>query len=166
MVEGRPRDCGLELHRPDGHTQADVVDLTEELRGDTDRATQRIGQAVRRAGPRPESPEDANWEPLRSVAGRWNLLDGEFAEVVAQIQRLVPRRAPQLPDEFGIGADTTAKIPIVAGEDLKRIKPETALAKLTGASPCSRRSARTAETSTPTAADTCGLNAAIAGPRS
>ncbi len=47
-----------------------LVHLTEELRGDTDRMTQGIGPAVRRAGPRgPESPEDANRRALRSVLG-------------------------------------------------------------------------------------------------
>jgi transposase len=51
------------------------------------------------------------------------------------IEQLVTRTAPQLLEQFGIGADTAAEILIVTGDNLERIRSEAAFAKLAGISP-------------------------------
>ncbi|MBP1137104.1 hypothetical protein JOE31_003336 [Arthrobacter sp. PvP023] len=42
------------------------------------------------------------------------------------IVQLVTRTAPQLLEQFGIGADTAPEIPIVTGENLERLRAEAA----------------------------------------
>lgn len=82
-----------------------------------------------------ETVDDANRHALRSLARRWQALNEEAAELAGMIEELVKATAPQLLEQFGIGADTAAEILIVAGDNPERITSEAAFAKLAGISP-------------------------------
>lgn len=117
--------------------KAMLVHGSDELRRETSRKTQ-IMLARHLAALRPrvlESPDDALRHSLRSLARRWQQLDTEAKELIAMIEQLVTRTAPQLLEQFGIGVDTAAEILIVVGDNPERIRSEAAFAKLAGISP-------------------------------
>lgn len=117
--------------------KAMLVHGSDELRRETNRKTQ-IMLARHLAALRPralESPDDALRHSLRSLARRWQQLDTEAKELIAMIEQLVTRTAPQLLEQFGIGVDTAAEILIVVGDNPERIRSEAAFAKLAGISP-------------------------------
>lgn len=117
--------------------KAMLVHAPEQLRQESSHKTQRT-LARHCAALRPKAlhiPEDSIRYTVRSIAKRWIQLDEEIHELTAKIEELVIRQAPQLVNEFGIGADTAAEILIVAGNNPERIKSEAAFAKLAGISP-------------------------------
>jgi transposase len=117
--------------------KAMLVHARDELRRETNRMTQ-IKLARHLASLRPRSldtPEDALRHALRSLARRWQNLDSEAKELSTMIEQLVTRTAPQLLEQFAIGADTAAEILIVTGDNPERIRSEAAFAKLAGISP-------------------------------
>lgn len=117
--------------------KAMLVHGSDELRRETSRKTQ-IMLARHLAALRPRalaSPDDALRHSLRSLARRWQQLDAEAKELSSMIEQLVVDTAPQLLEQFGIGADTAAEILIVVGDNPERIRSEAAFAKLAGISP-------------------------------
>lgn len=117
--------------------KAMLVHGSDALRRETNRMTP-IKLARRLSALRPrvlQTPEDALRHSLRSLARRWQQLDTEEKELSAMIAQLVTETAPQLLEQFGIGADTAAEILIVAGDNPERIHSEAAFAKLAGISP-------------------------------
>jgi transposase len=117
--------------------KAMLVHGTDQMRQDTKRKSQKmLARYLGALRPRTmETPDDALRHSLRSLARRWLALDVEIKELAGMIKDLVEQLAPQLLEQFGIGADTAAEILIVAGDNPDRITSEAAFAKLAGTSP-------------------------------
>lgn len=117
--------------------KAMLVHGSDALRRETNRMTPiKLARHLSALRPRAlQTPEDALRHSLRSLARRWQQLDTEAQELSAMIAQLVAAAAPQLLEQFGIGADTAAEILIVAGDNPERIRSEAAFAKLAGISP-------------------------------
>lgn len=81
---------------------------------------------------------------MRTLARRHQTLNGEIAELDAAIKQLVERAAPRLLKEPGIGPEIAARMLLVAGENPTRIRNDSALAALCGASPVEASSGKTA----------------------
>ena len=75
---------------------------------------------------------------LRTLARRHQILDDEITELDATLAELSARAAPRLLREPGIGPEIAARLLLVAGENPTRIRNDSALAALCGASSRSR----------------------------
>ncbi len=80
---------------------------------------------------------------LRTLARRHQTLDEEIAELDAQIKTLITKAARRLLTEPGIGPEIAARLLLVAGDNPTRIRNDSALAALCGASPVEASSGKT-----------------------
>jgi len=90
------------------------------------------------AGLRPGSVSSvtaATKHTLRSIARRWQHLNEEIKSHEALLGELTRQLVPQLVDAFGVGADTAAEMLIVAGDNIDRVRSESAWARLCGVAP-------------------------------
>jgi transposase len=85
----------------------------------------------------------ATRKALRHLARRWQLLDAEVRELDRDLKRLTAQAAPRLLAQPGIGPETAARLLIVAGDHPERLRSESALAALCGASPVEASSGKT-----------------------
>jgi transposase len=72
---------------------------------------------------------------LRSLAKRWQFLDAEVKVHDRILDELIPRVSPTLREGLDIGPDTAAKLHIVLGDNLDRVRSEDCFAKLCGVAP-------------------------------
>jgi transposase len=80
---------------------------------------------------------------LRALARRWLALTEEIKVHDELLETLTAQHAPQLVQQFGIGADTAAELLVLAGDNPERIHSEAAFAKLCGACPVPASSGKT-----------------------
>lgn len=85
----------------------------------------------------------ATRKALRTLARRWQTLDTEVRELDRDLKRLTAQAAPRLLAQPGIGPETAAKLLIVAGDNPDRLRSDSALAALCGASPVEASSGKT-----------------------
>ena len=116
-------------------------DLRESLSGLTTK------QLVTRCARMRRSPRldalSATRTALRALARRHQILDQEITELDATLAELSARAAPRLLNEPGIGPEIAARLLLVAGENPTRIRNDSALAALCGASPVEASSGKT-----------------------
>lgn len=79
---------------------------------------------------------------LRSLARRHRCLDAEVKELERELAELVGAAAPRLLAQPGIGTETAAKLLSIAGDNPERLRSDSALAALCGASPVEASSGR------------------------
>ena len=72
---------------------------------------------------------------LRTLARRHKILNEELLELDGTLNELVARAAPRLLKQPGIGPEIAARLLLVAGDNPSRIRNDSALAALCGASP-------------------------------
>ncbi len=72
---------------------------------------------------------------LRSLARRWQQLDGEVDELEHELHALVKIAAPRLLAEPGVGPDTAGKLLVIASDNVERLRSDAAFAALCGVSP-------------------------------
>lgn len=80
---------------------------------------------------------------MRTLARRHQLLDQEVAELDADLLQLTKLAAPRLLHEPGIGKEIAARLLLTAGDNPTRIRNDSALAALCGASPVEASSGKT-----------------------
>ncbi|MFJ2988425.1 IS110 family transposase [Collimonas sp. NPDC087041] len=80
---------------------------------------------------------------LRLLAKRWLMLADELKEFDTQLEQPTRRSAPHLREQFGVGPQTAATLIAVAGDNPERLRSESALAALCGASPLPASSGKT-----------------------
>jgi len=80
---------------------------------------------------------------MRVLARRHEALDDEIAELDTHITALTKTAAPRLLAQRGIGPETAARLLIVAGDNPDRLRNDSALAALCGASPVEASSGKT-----------------------
>jgi transposase len=80
---------------------------------------------------------------LRTLARRWQQLQGELDHLDGQLQTLVAAVAPTLLALPGIGVDTAGQLLVTAGDNPQRLRSEAAFAHLCGAAPIPASSGRT-----------------------
>jgi transposase len=85
----------------------------------------------------------ATRKALRTLARRWQALDAEIRELDHNLKQLTAHAAPRLLAQPGIGPETAAKLLIVAGDNPERLRSDSALAALCGASPVEASSGKT-----------------------
>ncbi len=72
---------------------------------------------------------------LQSLAARWQALDREIRTLERELDALTKAAAPRLLAEPGIGPETAGKLLILASDNPDRLRGDSALAALCGASP-------------------------------
>jgi transposase len=82
-------------------------------------------------------------QALRSLAQRWQQLDGEVDELERELHRLIKVAAPRLLAQSGVGPETAAKLLVIAGDNPARLRSDAALAALCGSSPVEASSGKT-----------------------
>jgi transposase len=80
---------------------------------------------------------------LRSLARRWQQLQGELDRLDTQLQALVTSVAPALVALPGIGVETAGQLLVTAGDNPQRLRSEAAFAHLCGTAPIPASSGRT-----------------------
>jgi transposase len=85
----------------------------------------------------------ATRKALLTLARRWQALDAEVRELDRDLKQLTAQAAPRLLAQPGIGPETAAKLLIVAGDNPDRLRSDSALAALCGASPVEASSGKT-----------------------
>jgi transposase len=80
---------------------------------------------------------------LRLLAKHWLMLADELKEFDTQLEQLTRRPAPHLREQFGVGPQTAATLIAVADNNPERLRSESALAALCGASPLPASSGKT-----------------------
>jgi transposase len=80
---------------------------------------------------------------LRSLARRWQQLQGELDQLDRQLQALVASVAPTLLALPGVGVDTAGQLLVTAGDNPQRLRSEAAFAHLCGTAPIPASSGRT-----------------------
>jgi transposase len=98
--------------------------------------------AAMRPGPL-TSTSAATKTTLRTVARRWQQLQGELDQLDRQLETLVAAVAPTLLALPGIGVDTAGQLLVTAGDNPQRLRSEAAFAHLCGAAPIPASSGRT-----------------------
>jgi transposase len=98
--------------------------------------------AVSRPG-RSRDPVTVTRRVLRSIARRHRALDAEIHALEAELDELVGLAAPRLLAEHSVGRETAAKLLTLAGDNPDRLRGESALAALCGASPVEASSGKT-----------------------
>ena len=88
-------------------------------------------------------PRATTQRALRSLARRWQQLDGEARELDRELRALVRQAAPRLLEEPGIGPDTAAKLLVIASDNPGRLRSDSAFAALCGVSPIEASSGKT-----------------------
>ena len=71
------------------------------------------------------------------------MLSAELKDLDATLDRLTSQSAKRLRNQFGVGPQTAAILIAVAGDNPERIRNESALATLCGASPLQASSGKT-----------------------
>ena len=116
--------------------------LREQVAG-LDRAALIRTLARLRPGDDLSRPLAATRASLRRLARRHQALDGEIAELDAEIGPLVKQAAPQLLELFGVGPETAGQLLASAGGNPQRMRSEGAFAHLAGVAPIPASSGRT-----------------------
>jgi transposase len=80
---------------------------------------------------------------MRVLARRHEALDDEIAELDTHIKALTKTAAPRLLAQRGVGPETATRLLIVAGDNPDRLRSDSALAALCGASPVEASSGKT-----------------------
>jgi transposase len=80
---------------------------------------------------------------LRTLARRHQILNEEIAELDTQLKSLTAQAAPRLLSQPGVGPEIAARLLLVAGDNPTRIRNDSALAALCGASPVEASSGKT-----------------------
>jgi transposase len=80
---------------------------------------------------------------LRSLARRWQQLDGEVGKLEHELHALIRTAAPSLLDQPGVGPDTAGKLLVIASDNTDRLRSDAAFAALCGASPIEASSGKT-----------------------
>ncbi len=122
-----------------------IVTAPEDLHGTLAELSQKR-QVERCARLRPGSRNGAlasTARALRSLARRWQQLDGEVDELERELHTLVKTAAPRLLAEPGVGPDTAGKLLVIASDNIDRIRSDAAFAALCGVSPIEVSSGRT-----------------------
>src|SRR3954463_13706991 len=112
--------------------KAVLVNAPPELR-ETLQPLSKMALIDRCAGLRPgpvTTVAAATRHTLRSIARRWQQLDAEIKTHEALLTELTGRLVPQLVAAFGVGPDTAPEVPIVAGDNIDRVRSEAAWARL------------------------------------
>lgn len=115
--------------------------LRESLTGLTNR--QLVERCARMHRARRLDATGATKAALRTLARRHQTLDQEISELEATLHHLVAQAAPRLLDQPGIGPEIAARLLLVAGDNPARIRNDSALAALCGASPVEASSGKT-----------------------
>ena len=116
-------------------------ELRELLRGLTNR--QLIDRCARMRCTDRLDAIGATRTALRTLARRHKMLNEEIAELDGTLNELVARAAPRLLKQPGIGPEIAARLLLVAGDNPSRIRNDSALAALCGASPVEASSGKT-----------------------
>jgi transposase len=103
--------------------------LCEQLDGLAGKMTLLRLLAALRPGPLTSTTASAK-SSLRAIARRWLNLDAEVKDHDASLEQLTRQLAPDLVQAHGMGAGTAAEMLILVGDNLERIRPEAALARL------------------------------------
>ncbi|WP_331769014.1 IS110 family transposase (plasmid) [Embleya sp. NBC_00888] len=122
-----------------------IVTVPDELRRQL-QGLPKMALIDRCAGLRPgpvTSPAASAKHSIRAMARRWKGLHDEVREHDALPGELTRAHAPDPVDAFGIGADTTAEVPVTVGDNPERIRSQAAFAKLAGVCPVPASSGRT-----------------------
>jgi transposase len=98
--------------------------------------------AVMRPGPL-TSTTTATKTTLRTLARRWQQLQGELDQLDRHLGALVASAAPSLLTLPGIGIDTAGQLLVTAGDNPQRLRSEAAFAHLCGTAPIPASSGRT-----------------------
>jgi transposase len=106
------------------------------------------GQATLCARLRPDlarsiEPEQAAKLALRSVAGRVVALDGQIRELDEQLVGLVGRTTPRTVALLGVGVGHAGQLLVTAGQNVERLRSDSAFAHLCGADPIPASSGKT-----------------------
>jgi transposase len=99
--------------------------------------------AALRPGPLLTSPTAATKATLRTLARRWQQLQGELDQLDRQLQALVTAAAPTLVALPGVGVDTAGQLLVTALDNPQRLGSEAAFAQLCGTAPIPASSGRT-----------------------
>jgi transposase len=83
----------------------------------------------------PGAPEQAARQALHVLASRIHVLDAEIATLDAQLATVVRAAAPRTSALRGLGVHHTAQLLISAGQNIDRLRSETAFAHLCAAGP-------------------------------
>ncbi|WP_221035130.1 transposase, partial [Pseudomonas syringae group genomosp. 3] len=86
---------------------------------------------------------DCSSNLTRLPAKRWIALAAEFEELDDILDSLTQKHASRLRNQFGVGPQSAATLISVAGDNPERLKSESALAALCGASPLPASSGKT-----------------------
>jgi transposase len=117
------------------------VELREQLRG---LSNSQLSLTAARLRPGPlATTTAANKTALRALAGRYQALDVELAELDAALAELTAKASPKLLDTFGVGPETAGALLVAAGDNPDRLRCEAAFAMLCGASPVEASSGKT-----------------------
>jgi transposase len=127
------------------HLKNLVVTAPAELRESLDGLTSRqlVTRCARMHRPRGLDAVSATKTALRTLARRHQALDAEITDLEADLHHLIRAAAPRLLAEPGIGPEIAARMLLVAGDNPTRIRNDSALAALCGASPVEASSGKT-----------------------
>lgn len=127
------------------HLKQLVVTAPDELREALDGLTnkQLVDRGARMHRTGRLDAQGATRQALRTLARRYRALDEEIAELDAMLKQLTTQAAPRLLQERGIGPEIAARLLLVAGDNPTRLRNDSALAALCGASPIEASTGKT-----------------------
>ena len=127
------------------HLKNLVVTAPDDLREPLSRLTARqlVERCSRMHRPRQLDSLGATRAAMRTLARRYRDLDREIAELDAMLKGLTKQAAPRLLAEPGIGPEIAARMLLTAGDNPNRLRSDSALAALCGASPIEASSGKT-----------------------
>jgi len=142
--EGAVKARGAALHQLDDL----VITAPDELRAELARRRSLRGKASLCLKLRPDrarlgEPLQAAKLALRSLARRIRDLDHEIAELDTQLEQLVQVAAPRTIRLLGVGVVHASQLLVTAGQNIDRLRSETAFAKICAAAPIPASSGRT-----------------------
>jgi transposase len=116
-------------------------ELRETLTGLSNR--QLVQHCARMHRPRRLDSVGSNKAAMRTLARRHQALDAEVKELELELKQLITHAARRLLREPGIGPEIAARLLLVAGDNPTRIRNDSALSALCGASPVEASSGKT-----------------------
>jgi len=127
------------------HLKNLVVTAPDELRERLNDLTSRqlVERCARMHRPSQLDTHGATRAALRTLARRYQVLNAEIAELDAMLTSLTAQAAPRLLKQPGIGPEIAARMLLVAGDNPTRLRNDSALAALCGASPIEASSGKT-----------------------
>src|SRR3954468_4685638 len=127
------------------HLKNLVVTAPDELREPLNGLTSRqlVERCARMHRPSQLDTHGATRAALRTLARRHQALNAEIAELDAMLTALTAKAAPRLLKQPGIGPEIAARMLLVAGDNPTRLRNDSALAALCGASPIEASSGKT-----------------------